>query len=166
MKKGKTTFSKEFKEDVLEFYKKAGPKAASEVFGVEKSLLLAWRRNMGVEKFSTSTAKKKLANPGVKIQKRQYSKEFKLDVLDFFKENGEKKTVSKFEINSNLIYKWRKAHSDENLKASNSSLKAKDEGLKKEADDPLKLLEKIEPYQRYSDEQKLEVLDFYSSHGK
>ena len=166
MKKGKTTFSKEFKESVLELYKKAGPKAASEVFGVEKSLLLAWRRNMGVERFSTSTAKKKWANPGVKIKKRQYSKEFKLEVLEFFKENGAKATVAKFEINSNLIYKWRKAHSDENLKASNSFLKEKDEGLKKEADDPLKLLEKIESYQRYSDEQKLEVLDFYSSHGK
>ena len=66
MKKRKTTFSKEFKEDVLELYKKAGPKAASEAFGVEKSLLLTWRRKLGVEKFSSisSTPEETVPNPG------------------------------------------------------------------------------------------------------
>ena len=170
MKRGKTTFSKEFKEEVLEFYKKAGPKAASEVFGVDKSLLLAWRRKLGVTKFNNSnnTSGKTLgSNLGDKKSRRQYSKEFKLEVLAFFKENGEKATVSKFDINSNLLYTWSKAHSDGNLKASNRFLKAKDEDVTKEDDDdPLKLLEKIEPFKNYSDEEKREVLNYYCDHGK
>ena len=137
MKKGKTTFSKEFKEEVLEFYKKAGPKAASEVFGVDKSLLLAWRRKLGVTKFSSSSNPDETfgGNIGDKKSRRQYSKEFKLEVLEFFTENGEKATVSKFDINPNLVYSWSKAHSDGNLKASNRFLKAKDEGFLKEDDD-------------------------------
>ena len=168
MKKGKTTFSKEFKEDVLELYKKAGPKAASEAFGVEKQLVLAWRKKLGVEKFSSisSTLGQTVPNPGGRYQRRQYSKEFKLEVLEFFKENREKATISKFGINSNLIYAWRKAQSDGNLKASKGFSQAKYEDLEKEDYDPLKLLEEIEPLKKYSDDQKSEVLNFYSYHGK
>ena len=168
MKKGRTTFSKEFKLDALELYKKAGPKAAAEAFGVEKSLLLEWRRKLGGQRFRSTSFPDKSSGKTLRDKKsrRQYSKEFKLDVLEFFKENGEKATALKFGINPNLFYAWSKAHSDGNLKASNSFLKAKDEGSEKEDVDSLKLLEKIEPFKNVSDDQKREVLTFYCDHGK
>jgi len=162
MKRTKTKYSKEFKENVLSFYKEAGPKAASEAFGVDKSLLLAWRRTAGVDKFRSSSKSSEL---GKGITKRQYSIEFKLEVLNFFKENGEVATASKFNLNSNLIYKWRKDNSEARLANSSRFNKAQRKEVNVRDPDPPFLL-KVEPFKKYSDDQKKEVLIFFGEHGR
>ena len=164
MKRKKMAYTKEFKETVLKFYQKAGPKAASEAFGVEKSLILSWRRQAGADKFCGPKAPKSFESVGPSVKRKQYTKQFKTEVLEFFKVNGEKATASKFQINSNLIYDWRKKEVQGTLRDSNRSLSERKE-VKEEKTDPL-LLEKVERFKKYSDEQKREVLTYYGDHGK
>ena len=141
-------------------YEEAGPKAASEEFGVDKSLLLAWRRNLGTEKFTGSKSKSSTIAEDVPTSKRKkYSKEFKEEVLEYFIEHGEGATVRKFEVNSNLIYSWRKAKTEGRLR---DSVRVKN----KNDENPLSLLEKVDRFKKYSDEQKKEVLIFYGDNGK
>ena len=162
MKRNKRVFySREFKERVLKVYEEVGPKAACEEFGVHKSLLMAWRRNLGTEKFSSGSKSKPttIAEDVPTSKRKKYSKEFKEEVLEYFIEHGEGATVSKFEVNSNLIYSWRKAKTEGRLR---DSVRVKNQNEQ----NPLSLLEKVDPFKKYSDAQKKEVLIFYGDNGK
>ena len=100
---GKRFFSDTFKQKVLNFYKESGPKEASEKFGVSKHLILEWRRAAGVKKFNESSSKK------VKLKRekrRVYDAKFKMTVIQYSQEHRISKAASKFNVNSNMIYKW------------------------------------------------------------
>ena len=102
-KMGKIDYPKDLKQTVLKFYEDFGPKKAAEKFGLKKHLILEWRKAAGFPKFTNRS------NGGLSQKSwTYYQPHFKLEVVEYAEENGAEAAASKFGINSNLVYRWRK----------------------------------------------------------
>ena len=101
MGRGKT-YPKEFKDKVLRCYQEEGPMKATEKYGINKHLILQWRRLANVNTFSNVSKIKSDGDIVKKKRKRncKYTEEFKRTVIEYFNEYSEKATVEKFKINS------------------------------------------------------------------
>ena len=150
-----------FKALVLEYYQREGPKEASLKFDLKPSIIQKWRRDAGVERVGPKL-KKEDSQPQ-RRRRRQYDLAFKEAVLTHFRLNGEDDTCSKFQINSNLIYAWRKKQASGELRAShpfheNSNVVKSHEDIVKENE--------ILSYQNCSDDKKKEVVRYLCQHGR
>ena len=105
----KRVFTAQFKQEVLQFYLQYGPKEASVKFGVSKHLIYEWRRKAPeVEKFTDSPEKKKSIFLGQKGKRKSYDSFFKQKVISYALDHGVTETSKIFDINSCIIYKWKK----------------------------------------------------------
>ena len=107
-------FSESFKESALEYYQEHGLKESSQKFDVAKSLLLAWRRQAGVEKSKRKSKHKS-------HERRAFSPEFKLQVLRDANLLGPEKAAVQHRINPNLIYCWKTKESDFRAKVESNN---------------------------------------------
>ena len=144
-----------FKIKVLDFYQKFGPKEAALHFNVKQSVIQKWRRDARMSKYGP---KKKEGN-SEPLKRRHYDLAFKESVLEYFRLNGESETCCKYQINANLIYKWRQKQSVGSLGASHPCL-----GKNKITKSPEDTI--IRRFQKYPDEKKREVVQFFCQHGK
>ena len=105
----KRVFTAQFKQEVLQFYLQYGPKEASVKFGVSKHLIYEWRRKAPeVEKFTDSPEKKNSIYLGQKGKRKFYDSSFKQKVINYALDHGVTETSKIFDINSCIIYKWKK----------------------------------------------------------
>ena len=105
----KRVFTAQFKQEVLQFYLQYGPKEASVKFGVSKHLIYEWRRKAPeVEKFTDSPEKKNSIFLGQKVKRKSYDSFFKQKVISYALDHGVTETSKIFDINSCIIYKWKK----------------------------------------------------------
>ena len=148
-----------FKIRVLGYYQQFGPKEAALHFGVKQSVIQKWRRDARV---SRCGPKKKEGN-SKPLRRRHYDLAFKESVLEYFRLNGESATCSKYQINANLIYKWRQKKSAGQLGASHPFV-GKNKLIKSPEDTDGDVV--IKRFQKYPDEKKKEVVRFLCQHGK
>jgi len=148
-----------FKMRVLDYYQQFGPKEAAQHFEVKQSVIQKWRRDARLSRFGS---KKKEGN-SKPLKRRHYDLTFKESVLEYFRLNGESETCSKYQINANLIYKWRQKQSTGQLGASNPFL-----GENKDKKSPAEIEGDviIRRFKKYPDEKKKEVVQFFCQHGK
>ena len=148
-----------FKIRVLGYYQQFGPKEAALHFGVKQSVIQKWRRDARMSKYGP---KKKEGN-SEPLKRRHYDLAFKESVLECFRLNGETDTCSKYQINANLIYKWRQKQSVGELGASHPCL-GKNKTLKSPEETEGDVI--IKRFQKYPDEKKKKVVQFFWQHGK
>ena len=148
-------YSEIFKESALECYKEHGLKAACLEFDVSKTLILAWRRRKGVENYCIDAETKKKSR--LKYHERkQYSPEFKIHVLQDAKLLGPEKAATKHNINSNLIYFWKSRQSVLNGKLETANnICDKNENIEMKEKSSVK----------YTQEFKISVLSDFNSLG-
>ena len=152
-------YDQSFKITVLDFYQQFGPKEAARHFGVKQSVIQKWRRDARV---SRCGPKKKEGN-SEPLRRRHYDLALKESVLEYFRLNGESATCSKYQINANLIYKWRQKKSAGQLGASHPFV-GKNKIIKSPEDKDGDVI--IRRFQKYPDEKKKEVVKFFCQHGK
>lgn len=152
-------YDQSFKTRVLDHYQQFGPKEAALHFGVKQSVIQKWRRDARI---SRCGPKKKEGN-SEPLRRRHYDLAFKESVLEYFRLNGESATCSEYQINANLIYKWRQKKSAGQLGSSHPFV-----GKNKILKSPEKLEGDvtIRRFQKYPDEKKKEVVQFFCQHGK
>ena len=157
----RATYDSSFKTLVLSCYKQEGPKEASLRYGVAQSIIQKWRRDAGIERFVVKKFTE--GSQREKKRRRQYDLNFKVSVLEHFSLNGEAETCAKFQINPNLIYKWRQKQQSGSLDASHPF--HENDKVVKSHEDIVKENE-ILSFQKCSDEKKKEVVRYMHLHGR
>ena len=152
-------YDQSFKTRVLDYYQQFGPKEAALHFGVKQSVIQKWRRDA---RMSRCGPKQKEGN-SEPLRRRHYDLAFKESVLDYFRLNGESATCSKYQINANLIYKWRQKQSAGQLGASHPFV-GKNKIIKSSEELEGDVI--IRRFQKYPDKKKKEVVQFFCQHGK
>lgn len=84
-----------YKKKVLAYFKKHGKAATMKKFGHSSSVIYRWKQKSETVGF-------------MRKKTRTYTREEKLDILNFYWKNGLSETEGKFDINCSVIYKWER----------------------------------------------------------
>lgn len=89
------TYDVKYKKKVVAYLKKSGVAATEKKFGHSSSVLYRWKRKSETVGFMRKNMK-------------TYTREEKLDILNYFWKNGLSETEREFDINCAVIFKWER----------------------------------------------------------
>lgn len=91
-------YSDEFKAEVVKYYKENGKAKTISKYQISNTAIYKWERlydNGGIEGFKRKQTKK-------------YTLQEKLDIIEFYKNNGGTCTESEFNISKSVVLKWER----------------------------------------------------------
>lgn len=88
-------YTLEFKFEVMKYYEKNGFNDTLRLYNISDTALVKWKRQMESGNFMRKNTK-------------TYSLEEKLEIIAYYRENGNTATVEKYNISDSVFYKWER----------------------------------------------------------
>ena len=109
----------EFKKKVIEHFKKYGAAETIRVYNVSKRSVYYW-----TSKYESGGLMRK--------EKETYSPEKKLEIIEYYRENGAFETEKKYNMSASSFYKWERILEEYGVEALENDRRGRPKGLKKD----------------------------------
>ncbi len=112
-------YSKVFKKEVVEHYKKYGAAETIRVYNVSKRSVYYW-----TSKYESGDLMRK--------KNETYSAEKKLEIIEYYRAHGASETEKKYNLSASSFYKWERMYLEYGIEALSEDGRGRPKGLKKD----------------------------------